>query len=47
MARKKKKKTLKSRNWTAVAAWERTSAGNMGDKKKYNRKRKHKGKGDS
>lgn len=47
MARKKKKKALKSRNWVAVAAWERTSAGNMGDKKKYNRKRKHKERDDA
>lgn len=39
---KKTAKQPKIRNWLAVQAHFKTGAGNHGDKKKYNRKSKHK-----
>ena len=44
---RKKRSEVKTRDWIAVAAWFRTSAGGMKNKKKYTRKQKHKGKGDN
>ena len=42
MAPKKKDYKIKTRNWHAVSAHFRTSAGGHKDKTKYNRKNKHK-----
>ena len=44
MATKAKNKMPKTRNWVAVAAFQRSGAGKHKDKSKYNRKVKHKGK---
>lgn len=37
-------KQLKTRNWIAVAAFQRSGAGEHKDKSTYTRKQKHKGK---
>lgn len=44
--KRQKDKTIKTRDWLAVSAWFRNSAGAMPNKKKkLDRKRKHKGSG--
>jgi hypothetical protein len=42
-AKKKLPKQLKSRNWLAVMAFQRSGAGKHKDKSKYSRKVKHRG----
>ena len=43
MKKQKKQKSLKSRNWLAVHAFQRSGAGKHKSKKLYTRKKKHKG----
>ncbi len=42
MKKQKKTKKVKTRNWLAVQAFQRSGAGKHKDKSKYTRKQKHK-----
>lgn len=42
MKKKQKAKKIKTRNWLAVQAFQRSGAGKHKDKSKYTRKQKHK-----
>lgn len=43
MPKPRQQQTTKPRNWLAVHAHSRTGSGHHNDKKRYSRKKKHKG----